>query len=70
MKDVNGKTYKYTTITNDGHIVHHNGTKALTDEQNQEFSELMSRVWDNFSEEKREEINSRILSRRTLSSTV
>lgn len=39
-----------------GHIVHSLGKKELSKEQIDSISELMSRVWDSLSPEKRKEL--------------
>jgi hypothetical protein len=58
--DKDGKTYEYTDTTNEGHVIHHHGTKRLTQEQNKEFSVLMSRAWDNLPDETKRKINKKM----------
>lgn len=62
VTDKNGKTYEHTTVTSEGHIIHHHGTKVLTKEQNKAFSEIALRVWNSLSDEKQKEINLKLCS--------
>lgn len=55
--DKDGVVYEYTYTSPDGRtVVHHHGTKKLTPEQNERFSEIMSRAWDNIPPERKAEI--------------
>lgn len=56
--DKDGEVFEHTYTTPDGCVtVHHHGTKELTPEQNERISEIMSRVWDNLSDDVKDEIN-------------
>ena len=65
--DKDGTVYEYTDVYDNGRvIVHHHGTKKLTPEQNERFSEIMSRAWDSIPEERQIEILKKVeLERKT-----
>lgn len=55
--DKDGEVFEHTCTSPDGRIiVHHHGTKELTPEQNERFSIIMSRAWDNLPDHVKEEI--------------
>lgn len=63
--DKDGEVFEHTYISPDGRtIVHHHGTKRLTPEQNEIFSEIMSRAWDELSDSEKEEINNQLMLKR------
>lgn len=60
--DKDGEVFEYTDIYDDGKtIVHHHGTKELSPEQNDRFSEIMSRAWDNLPAQVRDEIYEKMM---------
>jgi truncated hemoglobin YjbI len=60
--DKDGEVFEYTDIHDDGRtVVHHHGTKVLSPEQNERFSEIMSRAWDNLPEQVRDEIYEKMM---------
>lgn len=55
--DKDGEVFEHTDVYDGGRvIVHHHGTKRLTPEQNERFSEIMSRAWDNLPEHVKKEV--------------
>jgi hypothetical protein len=63
--DKDGEVFEHTYTSPDGRvIVHHHGTKRLTSEQNERFSEIISRAWDNLPDDKKEEINKKMNQKR------
>ena len=55
--DKDGEVFEHTYTSPDGNvIIHHHGTTKLTPEQNERFSEIMSRAWDNLSDDVKEEV--------------
>lgn len=60
--DKDGEVFEYTYTSPDGRtVVHHHGTKELSPEQNDRFSEIISRAWDNLPEHVRDEIYEKMM---------
>lgn len=55
--DKDGEVFEHTYTSPDGSvIIHHHGTTRLTPEQNERFSIIMSRAWDNLPEHVKDEL--------------
>jgi hypothetical protein len=60
--DKDGEVFEHTYTSPDGNVVvHHHGTKVLSPEQNERFSEIISRAWDNLPEQVRNEIYEKMM---------